>query len=150
MIPDVNVLVAAARADHVHHEIARAWLEKALDAAQGGESLEVLPAVIASFLRLVTHPRIFVEPTPTENAIAFVDALLKCPGVEMPEGGREWPALRELCRAHALAGNDVPDAWIAAHVKTLHGHLVTFDRGFARLLGRGEVTVLATKRKRVN
>lgn len=150
MIPDVNLLVAAARADHVHHGVARAWLEDTLKAAQGGESLEILPVVIASFLRLVTNPRIFVEPTPTANAIAFVDALLKCPGVEIPEGGREWPALRELCRAHGLAGNDVPDAWIAATVKTLHGHLVTFDRGFARLLGRDALTVLATERKRVN
>ncbi len=30
MTPDVNVLVAAPRSDHPHHELARAWLEQAL------------------------------------------------------------------------------------------------------------------------
>jgi predicted nucleic acid-binding protein len=43
---------------------------------------------------------------------------------------------------HGLRANDITDAWIAAAVRTLGGHLVTFDGGFRRLLGRGELTVL--------
>ncbi len=41
-----------------------------------------------------------------------------------------------------LAANSITDAWIAAAVRTIGGHLVTFDRGFTRLLGRTELTVL--------
>ena len=33
MTPDVNVLVAAFRADHPHHTTARVWLEQAVAAA---------------------------------------------------------------------------------------------------------------------
>jgi predicted nucleic acid-binding protein len=32
MNPDINVLVAAARADHVHHRVASAWLDDAIAA----------------------------------------------------------------------------------------------------------------------
>lgn len=106
--------------------------------------------VIAGFLRLVTNPRVFVEPMPITSALAFIDALLKSPGVEIPTSGQEWPTLRELCAAQELTGNDVPDAWIAATVNTLHGHLVTFDGGFARLLSRRELTVLSPRPQRAS
>jgi predicted nucleic acid-binding protein len=64
-------------------------------------------------------------------------------GVEMPELGRDWPTLRELATANNLAANDLTGAWIAAAVRTIGSHLVTFDRGFTRLLGRSELTVLS-------
>jgi predicted nucleic acid-binding protein len=53
------------------------------------------------------------------------------------------PTLRQLSRDHDLAANDITDAWIAAAAGTLGSHLVTFDRGFTRLLGRTELTVLS-------
>jgi uncharacterized protein len=107
-----------------------------------GESIEILPTVAAGFLRLATNPKVFVKPTSIGPAIAFIDSLLAIPGVDMPELGREWPILRQLSRDHDLAANDITDAWIAAAVRTLGGHLVTFDRGFKRLLGRTELTLL--------
>lgn len=99
--------------------------------------------VATGFLRLATHPKVFVAPTPIAAAIEFIDSLLAIPGVDMPELGREWPTLRQWSRDHDLAANDITDAWIAAAVRTLGSHLVTFDRGFTRLLGRTELTVLS-------
>ena len=90
----------------------------------------------------VTHPKVFVAPTPVAAAVAFVDALLALPGVRMPEIGAEWPRLRELCVAKKLSANDVPDAWLAAAVRELGDPLVTFDAGFRRLLGRSEFCLL--------
>lgn len=142
MTPDVNVLLAASRTDHPHFATASRWLSDAAAAAGAGSSLIVLPMVIASFLRLATHPRIFREPTPTAAAVAFVDALLGTPGVEVAELGREWPALRRLVQENALSANDVQDAWIAAAVQSLGERLVTFDRGFQRWLGRSELLLL--------
>ena len=142
MTPDVNVLLAASRTDHPHHAVAAAWLERAAHDAEAGGSLIVLPMVLASFLRLATHPKIFREPAPPEAAVAFADSLLAVPGVEVADLGREWPALRRLIHDHGLAANDIPDAWIAAAVQTLGTRLVTFDRGFSRWLGRNELTLL--------
>jgi predicted nucleic acid-binding protein len=67
---------------------------------------------------------------------------LAVPGVEMPESGREWPTLRRLCLDGTLSGNAIPDAWIAAAVKVMNGRLVTLDRGFSQLLGKGELLLL--------
>lgn len=142
MTPDINVLVAASRADHSHHTIAREWLEEAIEACESGSSIEVLPMVAAGFLRLVTNSRVFPDPSPTKEAVGFLDALLAVPGVEMPESAREWPTMRRLCLDGKIAGNGIPDAWIAAAVKVMNGRLVTFDRDFTRLLGKGELLLL--------
>ena len=96
MTPDVNVLVAASRTDHPHHVVARAWLEEAVAAADAGAALTLMPMVLASFLRLVTSPKIFHMPTPIEDAVEFVDALLAAPGVQLAPLGPEWSKLRQL------------------------------------------------------
>lgn len=142
MTPDVNVLVAASRRDHPHHRVARAWLEEALAAAETGAAFTLLPMVLAGVLRLLTSPKVFVQPTPVADALAYVDAIVAMPGVRLATLGPEWPRLRQLCLEHALAGNDVPDAWIAAAVEQLGEHLVSFDRDFRRLLGRSRFTLL--------
>ena len=59
--------------------------------------LELLPVVVAGFLRLVTNRRVFPDPSPIKDAVGFVDAIVATPGVEIPEGGREWQTLRRLC-----------------------------------------------------
>ncbi|MBX6420295.1 MAG: PIN domain-containing protein [Nevskia sp.] len=142
MTPDINVLLAASRSDHPHHKRARAWLTQAVAACETGARLEILPMVAAGFLRLATHPKVFVHPTPVAAAAGLLHALLQIPGVEMPPLGREWPVLRRLCCDRNLSGNWVSDAWIAAAVRVGNGHLVTFDRDFARLLDKSELTLL--------
>jgi hypothetical protein len=143
MTPDVNVLVAASRADHPHHAVARDWLEVALGGSGTGAPLTLMPMVLASFLRLVTSPKIFRQATPIEHAVAFLDALLASPGVQLAPLGPEWSKLRQLCLDKQLCGNDVPDAWLSAAVAHLGEHLVSFDRDFRKLLARGQLTLLA-------
>ena len=142
MTPDINVLLAASRSDHSHHRPALKWLNQAIAGCSSGTSIELLPMVVAGFLRLATNRKIFVNPMPIEAALGFLDSLLAIDGVEMPEVGREWPALRQLIIDHRLSANSIPDAWIAAAVKSLSSHLVTFDRDFSRLLSRADVTIL--------
>jgi len=142
MTPDVNVLIAASRSDHPHHKTAYACLGEAIAACADGASLKLMPMVAASFLRLVTNSRIFIHPTPAEDAIGFLDALLAAPGVEMPSLCAEWPMLRQLCLEKKLTANDIPDAWLAAAVIQFSEHLVTFDADFKKLLRRTQVTVL--------
>jgi toxin-antitoxin system PIN domain toxin len=136
MTPDVNILLAASRDDHPHHARAHRWLTQAIAAARQGSPLRLQPLVLASFLRLVTHPRIFVDPTPIEEALRFIDALLAMPGVSLATLGEEWPVLRQLCLGKALKANAIPDAWLAAAVVQQGEHLVSFDADFERLLPR--------------
>jgi toxin-antitoxin system PIN domain toxin len=147
MTPDVNVLLAALRDDHPHHELARSWLLAALTAAESGQSLVVLPMVAAGVLRVATHPKVFEPPTPLPVVLDFLDKLLSSPGVEYGELGREWPALRRMVRQHAACGNSVPDAWIPSAAQTLGALLVTFDKGFKRYLSASELTILTASVK---
>jgi len=142
MTPDVNVLVAASRSDHPHHEVAREWLEEALGTSGTGAAFTLMPMVLASFLRLVTSPKIFLVPTPVEEAVAFIDALLATPSVQLAQLGPEWSKLRQLCLSKSLRGNDIPDAWLSSAVAQVGEHLVTFDRDFRRLLTRNQYTLL--------
>lgn len=142
MTPDVNVLVAAFRTDHPHHAVARSWLEEAVVNASEGMALVLQPMVIASFLRLATHPKIFVHPASMAQALRFIDALLSAPGVEQATLGDEWPLLHKLCLDKSLAANAVPDAWLAAAVTHQGEHLVTFDADFKHLLSKGQFTRL--------
>ncbi|WP_076997127.1 TA system VapC family ribonuclease toxin [Variovorax sp. KK3] len=142
MTPDVNILVAASRSDHPHHKAANEWLEQALGDANRGTRLKLQPMVLASFLRLVTNPKIFLNPTPTANALRFIEAILAAPGVEVPSLGPEWPHLRQLCADMKLAGNDLPDAWLAAAAIHQGEHVVSFDSDFRRLLPRTQFTRL--------
>ncbi len=142
MTPDVNVLLAASRSDHPHHAVARSWLEGALAAAETGALFTVMPMVLAGVLRLVTSPKIFLQPTPIADAVGFIDAILAMPGVQLAPLGPEWHKLRQLCLDRQLGGNDLPDAWLAAAVDQQGEHLVSFDRDFKKLLGRARFTLL--------
>ena len=118
-------------------------MEEATAACTDGGSVKFMPMVVARFLRLVTNSKIFVRPTPVEDAVGFLDALLAVPGVEMPPLGTEWPMLRQLCIEKKLSAYDIPDAWLAAAVIQFGEHLVTFDTDFKKLLRRTQVKVLS-------
>lgn len=141
MTPDVNILVAASRQDHPQHERALGWLEEAI-ADNSGAPLVILPMVASGFLRLVTHPKVFIDPTPIGEALKFLRAVLDSTDVALLSLGNEWSEFERLCSVHGLAGNAIPDAWIAASVSSNRLHLVTFDKDFRKLLKPRSVTVL--------
>jgi hypothetical protein len=99
--------------------------------------------VIGSFLRPVTHPKIFVHPTLVAEALRFGDALLAAPGVERPELGGEWPVLRKLCVDQAFAADDIPDTGLAAAAIHQGEQAVSFDADFKRLLPKAQLTFLS-------
>lgn len=142
MTPDVNVLLAASRKDHAHHVVAHRWFMEALESAKQKSDLTLLTTVVASFLRLATHPKIFAVPTPVQHAVAFIDAIVACPGVTLLAAQDEWPRLRALCLEQNLGGNDMPDAWIAACVLQQQETLATFDKDFVRLLPTDQLHLL--------
>lgn len=105
MTPDINVLIAASREEHVHHLKARDWLLQACaqsaltraGAGQPGGTLRLITHVMSGFLRLVTPARVFATPTQTDQAIAFLDALLDSPDIAILDTSSTWPVLRQLC-----------------------------------------------------
>jgi toxin-antitoxin system PIN domain toxin len=129
-MPDVNVLVAAYRDDAPQHELARTWLETAVNA---GEPVGLSDAVVTGYVRVVTHPRIFTRPTPLATALGHVRALLNASGtLRVLPGRRHWEVVEELCTAADARGNLVADAAHAATAIEAGATWVSFDRDFAR------------------
>lgn len=134
MLPDVNVLVAAFRADHPHHTVAADWLKRTLKDATGGQHVTLPVQVISGFLRLVTHSKIFSQPATSAQAIDFVDWLLEDAHVHIPGPVSEWTDFRNLVLKRQLSANQIPDAHLAALSIKLGVPFVTFDKGFRQLL----------------
>lgn len=130
---DVNVLVYAHRKDAARHDEYRAWLENALTGAQ---PYGLSDLVLSGFLRVVTHPRVFRDPTPVAEALAFVDAVRdRSNRVRVEPGPRHWDIFRELCRRAEARGNLVPDAYLAAMAIESGAEWITTDGDFRRFAG---------------
>lgn len=130
---DVNVLVYGFREDAPGHLAHRAWIEKLV---AGDEAYAVSSHVLAGFLRVVTHPRVFHPPTPLEAALEFAEAFRNRPNaLPVAPGERHRDIFMRLCREGGATGNLVPDAWLAALAIEWGCEFVTTDRDFARFPG---------------
>lgn len=130
ILPDVNVLVLAHRKDQDGHEAMRDWLA---DEVNSEQPFALADLAVAGFLRVVTHPRVFADPTPLREALRFLDGLFEQPTcVSVAAGERHWEIVRQVIVDADARGNLVPDAHLAA-IAIEHGATVaTRDRGFAR------------------
>jgi toxin-antitoxin system PIN domain toxin len=133
ILPDVNVLVYAHRADAPNHLAYRAWLENLIG---GDEAYGMADLVLSGFLRVVTHPRVFDPPSTLEQALAFVSDVRNQPNcVSIVPGARHWDIFVRVCRAANVKGNLVPDAYLAALAIESGSTWVTTDGDYSRFTG---------------
>jgi hypothetical protein len=128
---DTNILVYAHREDSDWHAAAAQCVRRL---AEGRAAWAIPWPCIHEFLAIVTHPRIYVPPSPTEVAIAQVEAWLESPSlVLLSESAGHWAQLREAIEGGRIAGPQVHDARIAA-LCLHHGvqELWSADRDFGR------------------
>lgn len=131
---DVNVVLAAHRADHPDHATARQWLDALLDS---GDQFGVPWTVWWSFLRLSSHPRIFEIPTPAADSFAYISAVRAQPGhVAIDPGPRHQELLRRVVEEGEAAADLIPDAVLAALAIESSADVASFDRDFARFPGQ--------------
>jgi toxin-antitoxin system PIN domain toxin len=128
---DSNLLVYAHRRDsewfaETHAQIA--------ELASGRQAWAIPYPCIHEFLRNVTDPRIYPDPTPLDRAFDQLRAWNDAPTLRLiGEGGRHVELLEELARAGRVRGAMIHDARIAA-ICLDHGvrELWTADRDFGR------------------
>ncbi len=127
---DVNVIVSAMREDSPRHTQAREYVTSLRRAP---EPFGLSDLVLSGALRVLTHPRVFVPPTPVASARAFIDVLrASSNAVIVAPGARHWLIFSELLQESGATGNLVADAWYAA-LAIEHGcEWVSDDADFAR------------------
>jgi uncharacterized protein len=129
----VNVLVYAQRGGTPEHDQIGSWLQ---GVANGSAPFALSTLVLSGALRVLTHPRVFANPTPLEDALEFIEALRARPNcVEIAPGPRHWHIFGELCQATEAAGNEIPDAYLAALAIESGSEWITTDTGFSRYEG---------------
>ena len=133
ILPDVNVLLYAFRADSPDHAAYRGWLESVVN---GEMAYGMSPRVLAAVLRVATHPKVFRHPSRSEEVIAFLSVLIEQPHCQVIHpGDRHWTIFRDLCQRAKATGNLVQDAWYAALAMETGCEWITTDRDFARFEG---------------
>lgn len=127
---DVNIWVYAFRTDSPKHQRSRNLLLQALEER---DSFLFNSGVATSFLRLVTNPRIFVQPSSLDEAWSFIDVLQNHPAAISAElDPMGFGIFKHLTLSYNTKGNLVPDAMLAALAMRHGAKIVSFDRGFLR------------------
>lgn len=130
---DVNVLVYAHREDSRDHSRYRAWLE---DLVNSDGAFGMSDLVLAGFVRVVTHPRIFDPPTDLTEGLDAVQRIRSQPNcVTIDAGTRHWEIFVRLCRDAGVKGGLVSDAYFAALAIESGSEWITTDRDYARFPG---------------
>jgi len=128
---DTNVLVYAHRPEAPEHDRAREALARL---RTGGEPWAIPWTVAYEFLSVVTQPRIWLEPTPLEDALGAL-AVWTAPGQArlLGEGPAHRVALAEAIAGTSVGGSRVFDARVAVTCIE-HGvrELWSADRDFGR------------------
>jgi toxin-antitoxin system PIN domain toxin len=128
---DSNLLIYAHRRDSEWFSDAR---DRVAELAMSRQSWAIPYPCIHEFVRNVTDPRIYAEPTSLDRALAQIGAWAEIPTLRLlGEGGRHLDLLGDVARSGRVRGAAIHDARIAA-ICLEHGvrELWSADRDFSR------------------
>ncbi|MCY3749594.1 MAG: PIN domain-containing protein [Chloroflexi bacterium] len=130
---DVNVLIALAWPNHVHHDAARAWFDQL-----GSDGWATCPFTEAGFVRVSCNQSVVGRAVTPQDAIAVLDSLTRL-GVH-----DFWPVDQPIMRlpesvAARLQGyRQITDAILLMSAMQRGGQLATLDSGMEDLLAEDD------------
>ena len=130
ILPDVNIIVHSFRSDASEHNKCRSWLDSVVN---GDARYGISPQVLSKMICIVTHPKIFTEPSSLNEVLAFCEILIiqnHC--VPITPGREHWNIFKRLCVEADARGNLVQSAWFSALAIESGCEWITLDRDFAR------------------
>ncbi len=129
---DLNVLIALAWPNHIHHESAHAWFRE-----HQQEGWATCPLTQAGFIRVSSNPAMKVSQVTPLEALIVLGQITRVAKHEF------WPAALPLSSEHYPAEKvrghrQVTDAYLLALCRHFGGKLATFDSGLLSLLSPKE------------
>jgi uncharacterized protein len=126
---DVNLLIALAWPQHVHHAIAQAWFAKA-----SRHSWATCPLTQLAFVRISSNPRMIPEAVSPRDAAKLLKAVSRLPRHVFWNDDLSVLDLK-LFESLTLAGHrQVTDAYLLELAEKHDGRLATLDKGVAELI----------------
>lgn len=129
---DVNVLVALAWPNHVHHEAVAGWFQR-----HAGAGWATTPLTESGFIRVSSNPALHHAVTPLE-AMALLERLREIDVHRFLDDDVSLVTSPHVDRARIVSYRHVTDAHLTALARRHGGRLATLDRGVHRLYSRGE------------
>lgn len=128
---DANVLLYAYIDELPQHRKVSKWFEELLSSRD--ESVAVISAVVAAFLRVSTNKRIFKRPSSIADASDRLDDLFENPMVELVgPTEKHWSIYSKILREMNISGDVVMDAHIAASAVEHGAAVASADKDFRR------------------
>ena len=128
-LPDLNVWLALASADHSHHQQAVHYWEQ-----QAAEQVLFCTVTALGLVRLVRQPKLMGAAVMTAaEASELLQAFCRQPGVSLARSEHDgFEVFHQLLRSRDLPARLCTDAYLAAQAMANGWRLVSFDRDFAR------------------
>jgi len=125
---DVNVLVAIAWPNHVHHPVARNWFLANRPGLWATCSLTE-----SGFVRISSNPKVLPIPVSPADAIALLFRLRAEPGHMFWADSVSIVDSAHVPRSRLVSHAQITDAHLLALARERGGRIATFDRGFVAL-----------------
>jgi len=124
---DVNVLIALAWPNHVHHVEARGWFVR-----KGAAGFSTCPMTQTGFVRVSSNPAFTSNAVRPAEALALLDRIIRLPGHDFWPDDLSLPAALQS-RSPIIGHRQVTDAYLVALAIGHGGVLATLDKGAALL-----------------
>ncbi|MGH7550507.1 MAG: TA system VapC family ribonuclease toxin [Gemmatimonadota bacterium] len=131
-LPDLNVLIALAWPNHVHHQAALSWFER----NKGGE-WATTPFTQAGFVRLSSNELLVGESKSPGEAMILLGRIVALPGHVFWTDDISIVETSFLQREKVHGYRQVTDAHLLALALRHGGRLITMDRGVRSLVPDG-------------
>jgi len=126
---DINVLIALAWPNHIHHKLALQWFKKARE-----DGWATCPVTQSSFVRISSNQRIIPEARSPQAAMEALEKIILIKGHQFLSDDVSILAAPEICRPKIFGHNQVTDAHLLA-LAIRHDHcLATLDQGVRQLV----------------
>ena len=134
---DVNVLIALAWPNHVHHSAARAWFE-----ARRQDGWATCPLTEAGFVRVSCNPSVVRHTVTPLEAIAVLQRLSQLGSHNFWPQDQSITELPEWIGTRLQGYRQVTDAVLLAAAIQRNGQLATLDGGMERLVSESQRSFL--------
>ena len=132
-LPDVNVLVALAWPNHVHHAAAWAWFS-----ANRKQGWATCPLTEAGFVRVSCNPSVVRHTVTPLDAIAVLERLTQLGSHNFWSLDRSIVHLPESIGARLQGYRQITDALLLAAAMRRMGRLATLDGGLEGLVAENQ------------
>jgi hypothetical protein len=129
---DINVLVALAWPNHVHHHAAHAWFR-----ARSARGWATCSIVELGFVRVSSNARAVPAAVSPQEAASLLRSITALPGHQFWADDIRFAEAPEVARSRVIGHQQVTDAHLVALAVRRGGCLATLDRGLRVLVAAG-------------